>query len=134
MKSLALLSMALIVAGAAQAQGSSGSQDYQLQNRQATPSTLTRAEVKAELARARAAGEIQDGEAGPSVMNRDATASTLTRAEVRAEAARARSAGELQNGEDVSFLVVPQAGQQRDRAAVRAEAMETARSHRQDIA
>lgn len=53
-----------------------------------TPSTLTRAEVKAELARAQAAGELNQaselyGYAQPVI------ASVRTRAEVRAEAVKA---------------------------------------------
>ena len=53
-----------------------------------TPSTLTRAEVKAELARAQAAGELNQasslyGTVQPSI------ASVRTRAEVRAEAMQA---------------------------------------------
>jgi hypothetical protein len=98
MKTLALLSLAIIVAGAAHAEGSSGEDDYNLQNRPMTPSTLTRAEVKAELARAAAAGEIQNGEGGPT------------------------------------FVINQQAGSPRDVGAVRAEAVEAARSHVQDAA
>ena len=57
------------------------------------PSTLTRAEVKAELARARAAGEIVNGEQADWQANRTfaraqtgATAVARSRAEVRREA------------------------------------------------
>jgi Domain of unknown function (DUF4148) len=53
-----------------------------------TPSTLTRAEVKAELARAQAAGELSQ----PSALYgyaQPVTASVRTRAEVRAEALQA---------------------------------------------
>jgi hypothetical protein len=98
MKNLALLTLALIVAGAAQAEGSSGEDDYNLQNRNVPASTLTRAEVQAEYLRAAAAGEIQ-------------------------------------NGEDVTMYVInQQAGSSRDVGAVRAEAVEAARSHTQDVA
>jgi hypothetical protein len=134
MKSLAMLSMALLVAGVAQAQGSTGSQDEQLQNRQAAGGTLTRAEVKAEMMRARAAGEIVDGEGGWPLTASPSMPSPMTRAEVRTELQRARAAGEIQNGEDVSYLFIQQAGTQRERAAVRAEAKEAARNHRQDVA
>lgn len=53
-----------------------------------TPSTLTRAEVKAELARAQAAGELNQ----PSALYgsvQPVIASVRTRAEVRAEAVQA---------------------------------------------
>lgn len=71
MKTLALLSLALIVAGAAHAKG--GNDDYDFQNRNAPASTLTRAEVQAERARAAAAGEIQNGEhAGTFIINQQA--------------------------------------------------------------
>lgn len=96
MKNLALLTLALIVAGAAQAEGSSGEDDYNLQNRTMAASTLTRAEVQAEYARAVAAGEIQNGE--------------------------------------ITFVINQQAGSPRDVGAVRAEAVEAARSHTQDVA
>lgn len=62
MKTLALLSLALIVAGAAHAEGSSGEDDYNLQNRSAPASTLTREQVNAELAQAIADGRMQYGE------------------------------------------------------------------------
>ena len=130
MKTLALLCLALVVAGTAHAQDSS---DYTAQNRQATPGTLTRAEVRAELARARAAGEIQDGEGGAWAAG-PAGPSMLNRATVKAELARALAAGEIQNGEDVSFMFARQAGAPREREAVRAEAVQAARSHRQDSA
>jgi hypothetical protein len=98
MKNLALLTLALIVAGAAQAEGSTGEDDYNLQNRSMPTSTLSRAEVQAEYARAAAAGEIQ-------------------------------------NGEDTSMFVInQQAGTSRDVGAVRAEAIEAARNHTQDVA
>jgi hypothetical protein len=101
MKNLALLSLALVAAAAAHAEGSTGQEDYDLQNRQtpvAAASTLTRAEVQAEYARAAAAGEIQNGEAGST------------------------------------FVINQQAGSARDVGAVRAEAVEAARSHSQDVA
>jgi hypothetical protein len=98
MKNLALLSLALVVAAAAHAEGSSGEDEYNLQNRMPAPSTLTRAEVQAEYARAAAAGEIQNGEAGSA------------------------------------FVINQQAGSPRDVGTVRAEAIEAARNHTQDVA
>ena len=63
------------------------------------------------------------------------SASTLTRAEVQAELARASAAGEIQNGEGVNtFVINQQAGSARDIGAVRAEAVEAARNHTQDVA
>jgi hypothetical protein len=55
---------------------------------------VTRAEVKAEVLRARAAGELDITEA-TFPFQYPAAASTLTRAEVKAEVLRARTAGEL---------------------------------------
>ena len=63
------------------------------------------------------------------------SASTLTRAELRAEYLRAAAAGEIQNGEDVSgYVINQQAGSSRDVGAVKAEAIDAARSHAQDVA
>ena len=53
-----------------------------------TPSTVSRAEVKAELARAQAAGELNQASALYGYVQ-PAMASVRTRAEVRAEAAQA---------------------------------------------
>lgn len=58
------------------------------------PGSVTRAEVRAEVLRARAAGELEINEATPAFPVA-AQPSRLTRAEVRAEAIRARAAGEL---------------------------------------
>ena len=55
--------------------------------------TVTRAEVRAEVLRARAAGELDITEASNPFAA--AAPSSLTRAEVRTEAIRARAAGEL---------------------------------------
>ncbi len=99
MKTLAILSLALVVAAAAHAEA--GPEDYNLQNRQdatAASGSLTRAEVMAEYARAAAAGELQHGEGGSA------------------------------------FVINQQAGSPRDVGAVRAEAIEAARSHSQDVA
>jgi len=57
---------------------------------------LTRAEVKAELARAVANGELDSrGEAYAGYVDRHLPESTLARAEVKQELARARANGEL---------------------------------------
>jgi hypothetical protein len=78
-------------------------------------------------------------EAGPDDFNQQnvptPSASTLTRAEVQAEYMRAAAAGEIQNGEGGSaFVINQQAGSPRDVGAVKAEAIEAARQHRQDLA
>lgn len=58
---------------------------------------LTRAEVMAEFARARANGELPTrGEAYAGIERAHQPQSTLTRAEVKEELARARANGELQ--------------------------------------
>lgn len=64
--------------------------------RDATPTRtkLTRADVKAEVLRARAAGELDITEAN-FPFEQPAAKSALTRADVRAEVIRARAAGEL---------------------------------------
>jgi len=57
---------------------------------------LSRADVKAELARAIARGELQErGEAYAGYVDARAPATTLTRAEVKEDLARARANGEL---------------------------------------
>ncbi|WP_317203687.1 DUF4148 domain-containing protein [Janthinobacterium sp.] len=58
---------------------------------------LTRAEVTAELLRARAAGELSTGESDYPKM--PPFVSTLSRAQVTAEMVRARAAGEMSSGE-----------------------------------
>ena len=75
MKSIALFSLALVVAAAAHAEA--GAQDFDQQNRsQQAPGTMTRAEVQAEYLRAAAAGEIQYGEGGSMfVINQQAGSS-----------------------------------------------------------
>ena len=83
------------------------------------PGTVTRAEVRAEVLRARAAGELDITEATPAFAV--AAPSSLTRAEVRAEAIRARAAGELDLTEaDYPVLAVGPASTL-TRAEVRAE-------------
>ena len=103
-----------------------------------TTSTLSRAEVLAELARARAAGEVnQPGESyGQFRVNE--VKSTTTRAEVLAELTRARAAGEVpQTGED--YALFPQRAQTsatasgRTREEVRAEARRAARDRSYDV-
>ena len=89
---LATVAVALLGSGAAMA-----SEATQFDN---TPSTLTRADVRAELARARAAGEVNTVTATYGDFSTIA-ASVRTRAEVIAEAraeARTRRAGSLYTG------------------------------------
>ena len=78
-------------------------------------------------------------EAGPDDFNQQnrptVSTSTVTRAEVQAEYMRAAAAGEIQNGEAGSAYVVnQQAGSPRDVGSVKAEAVEAARHHSQDVA
>ena len=71
--------------------------------------TVTRAEVKQELARARANGELEEvGEAYGGFHHADLRKSTVTRAEVKQELARARANGELEDvGETYGNFTVP---------------------------
>lgn len=89
MKNLALLTLALVFAGAASAEGSSGEEEYNMHNRMTPPSTLTRTEVQAELARAMAAGEIQTGEGGDSYVVNQHAGSPRDVGAVREEAIQA---------------------------------------------
>ena len=82
--------------------------------------TLTRAEVRAEVLRARAAGELDITEATPAFPVA-AVPSGLTRAEVRAEAIRARAAGELDLTEADYPVLAAAAPSTLTRAEVRAE-------------
>ena len=97
MKTLALLTLALVFAGAANAEASFSDEAANRPDANTAESKLTRAEVQADYLRAVAAGEIVNGESSP-------------------------------------FAVNQQAGSARDVGSVRAEAVETARSHMQDMA
>lgn len=82
--------------------------------------TVTRAEVRAEAVRARAAGELDFTEANYPVITA-APASTLSRSDLRAEVLRARAAGELDITE-ANFPVLQAApASMLTRAEVRAE-------------
>ena len=88
MKSIALLSLALVVAAAAHAEA--GAEDFNLQNRTpAAPSSMTRADVQAEYMRAAAAGEIQYGEAGSTFVINQQAGSSRDVGAVREEAIQA---------------------------------------------
>jgi Domain of unknown function (DUF4148) len=92
MKQRALLTLVLVAAGAASA-ASPGEDEYNEQNRGGFTSSITRAEVQAQLAEAVRSGDVdRSGEANPS------------------------------------YAVNQQAGSQRDRGAVREEAVLAARS------
>lgn len=78
----------LLATGAAFAQSA-----LELQPAQQQKSTLTREQVKAEVLRARAAGELEANEYNYPPL--PATASTLTREQVKAEVLAARANGEL---------------------------------------
>lgn len=89
MKTVALLSLALVVAAAAHAEA--GAEDFNLQNRPmaSTPSQLTRAEVRAEYLRAAAAGEIPNAESGAAFVINQQAGSSRDVGAVRAEAVQA---------------------------------------------
>ena len=88
MKTIALLSLALVVAAAAHAEA--GAEDFNLQNRPAaTASSLTRADVQAEYIRAAAAGEIQYGEGGSTFVINQQAGSPRDVGSVRDEAVQA---------------------------------------------
>ncbi len=92
--SIAAAALALLGSSAAFAQQAAIGESYD-----AVPafvSTQSRAAVKAELLRARAAGEVQlaDDYDYPSAVAATAPNSTLTRAEVKAELLAARQRGE----------------------------------------
>lgn len=88
---------------------------------------LTRAEVRAELARARAAGELLS-DAQIEQQPFGTMASTLTRAEVKAEFARARAAGELLSDAQMEQRPFAAAMPSRSREDVRREAQFAARA------
>lgn len=84
----------------------------------AKPPGKTRAQVRAELAAARAAGQIPSGDLDypPPAP----AASHKTRAQVRAELARARAAGEMSSG-DLDYPPERPPATRKTRAQVRAE-------------
>ncbi len=84
-----------------------------------TTSTLTRAEVLAEAQRARAAGEITQGETS---LELKPVGATKTRAQVRAETLEAIRLGAISRGEDNSFPTIEQL-QRIEMAGLRALAM-----------
>lgn len=89
-----------------------------------TARTLTRAQVVAEVQKARALGTLlPPGEVGPATV---ATQSTLTRAAVVADLAEARAAGELVSVGEVGSFVEQPAGPSRSREEVRQEARNAA--------
>ena len=90
-------------------------------------STLSRAEVRAELARARSNGElVSSAEADQRPFG--AMASTLTRAEVMADLARARASGELVSSQEAEQRPFALANSARTRDDVRIEGRTFARS------
>jgi len=93
-KSLALALTLALGAGAAFAEGPiEGNEVFNFQ------STLSRAEVQAQVAPAYQADQIARGEANPAQAQATVVASGLTRAQVLAEAAEARRLGVVVRGE-----------------------------------
>ena len=90
----ALAASFTLLAGAAHAQDHLGDDYGYALTQQKFQSTKTRAQVQAELAQARANGELSTHAEGYDFAARQATASTKTREEVRAEAAKALKSGE----------------------------------------
>ena len=101
MKNLAslLLISASLAGTAAYAQAPSGELDYPPEVVQT--SSLTRAEVVAELQAAKAAGQVTFGETEEPA--RQASASVLTRDEVQAEAAAARAQRSASSSPFINF-------------------------------
>lgn len=92
-QSTAALLFTMFAATAAFAQ--EGTQDFADQSL----STRSRAEVRAELAQARAAGQLENRGQSYGGFDRSAVASTKSRADVLAELDAARRAGQLSRGE-----------------------------------
>ena len=86
------------------------------QKPQASASSLTRAQVKADLAQALAAGQIVHGDLGYKIPD---AVSTKSRAQVKAELTQARAAGELITGD--AIYKFPHAASTKTRAEVRDE-------------
>jgi hypothetical protein len=77
----------------------------------ASTSTLSRADVRAEAARALAEGRIASGEVGVKIDAPTLAASTLDRFQVRAEAAEALRLGLIASGEASVVYTAPQLAQ-----------------------
>ena len=103
---------------------------------------LTREQVRAELARARASGELLPNSESYGYNNAAVTLPQAkaavadngkSRADVRAELARARADGTLvPNSESYGYTAPVTTASTRTRAEVRAEAIEAAKSHKTD--
>ena len=96
--SAALAASFALLAGAAHAQDHLGDDYGYALTQQKFQSTKTRAQVQAELAQARANGELRTDADGYGYLQQRATASTKTRDEVRAETTRAMKNGSLSQG------------------------------------
>lgn len=105
-KSLLLPIAFALTAGAAFAEGPlQGNEVFNFQ------STLSRAEVQAQVAPAYKANQIARGEANPAQAQATVVASGLTRAQVLAEAAEARRLGLIAHGEVLPVATPAQAEQ-----------------------
>jgi hypothetical protein len=93
---LAFAAITLVASTSALADGGTGPGFGNNWVRQASTSTLTRAEVQVELQRAKNAGELQFHNVSLAGFPKDLSTSTLTRAEVLAEYERAKNAGEIE--------------------------------------
>jgi Domain of unknown function (DUF4148) len=115
---LAGLVTTLAAAGAFANDDFNGEAHYQ--QPQASTSTVSRAQVKAELAQAQSSGLVAYGDAGYKVPD---AVSTKTRAEVKAELAQAQASGEIAYG-DAGYKT-NHAVSTKSRAEVRAEAIKS---------
>jgi hypothetical protein len=123
-QSTAAVLFAMFAASTAFAQ--EGTQDFADQ----ALSTRSRAEVRAELAQARAAGQLENRDESYGGFDRSAIASTKSRAEVRAELDEARRAGTLDTrNESYGGLDRTAVASTKTRAEVRAELARAQASH-----
>jgi len=100
--------------------------DYQLP---VTQSTLTRAEVKADVARARASGELFRSDRDDRLFVQDIKGSSLTRAQVKAEVAAAVADGSIdQYDTSTEYARAPVVESTLTRAQVREETRTALRS------
>jgi hypothetical protein len=100
--------------------------DYQLP---VTQSTLTRAEVKADVARARASGELFRSDRDDHLFVQNVAGSTLTRAQVKAEVAAAVADGSIdQYDTSTEYARAPVVESTLTRAQVREETRTALRS------
>ena len=103
--------------------------DYQLPT---TQSTLTRAEVKADVARARASGELLRSDRDDRLFVQNIAGSSLTRAQVKAEVAAAVADGSIDEYDtSTQYARAPKVESTLTREQVREETRTALRSQQQ---